>query len=270
MSVQNASSTPAVNPIDVTRMSGTELQSLLQAQASTISIQDERILALTHQLDWFRRQLFGKKSERFAPEPDPAQMHLGEVLPIPALAIQKVKIVPAHTRRLAHKDGAQSGEELPFFDESQVPLESIVLVHEHAKDLQSGEFELIGEKITYRLSQRPGSYVILKYRRPVMKRKDTQEILTAPAPSGFLEGSRADVSFAAGLLMDKFACPHRKASGTISHHQRTIHTTDAHIDLLFRSTDKVINPRSKTIRARYGHSNARSNKRTKDSAAIFW
>jgi mono/diheme cytochrome c family protein len=38
-----------------------------------------------------------------------------------------------------------------------------------------------------------------------MKHKDTQTILTAPAPEGFLEGSRADVSFAAGLLMDKFA-----------------------------------------------------------------
>ncbi|MGH8323722.1 MAG: IS66 family transposase, partial [Steroidobacteraceae bacterium] len=78
-------------------------------------------------------------------------------------------------------------------------------VHEEAKELKSGEFELIGEKITYRLAQRPGSYVILKYHRPVTKRKDTEEILTAPAPSGFLEGSRADVSFAAGLLMDKFA-----------------------------------------------------------------
>jgi transposase len=80
-----------------------------------------------------------------------------------------------------------------------------MLVHEEARDLASGEFELIGEKITYRLAQRPGSYVILKYHRPVMKRKDTQTILTAPAPEGFLEGSRADVSFAAGLLMDKFA-----------------------------------------------------------------
>ena len=206
--VQNLSQL-ASNPLDVS----TSLSSVIDSQSATIAAQgkriatqDERIAALTHQLDWFRRQLFGKKSERFAPEPDPAQMYLGEVvLPIPAQRPEKLKVIPAHTRRVAQTDGADSGEELPFFDESQVPLESIVLVHEEAKELQSGEFELIGEKITYRLAQRPGSYVILKYHRPVMKRKDTQKILTAPAPQGFLEGSRADVSFAAGLLMDKFA-----------------------------------------------------------------
>ena len=196
--VQNAQSPASSNPSDVTTMSGAELQNLVRSQAETIA-------ALSHQLDWFRRQLFGKKSERFAPEADPAQLHLGEVLPIPDKPIEKVKVIPAHTRRVAQKDGAVCAEELPFFDESQVPLESIVLVHEEAKELKSGEFELIGEKITYRLAQRPGSYVILKYHRPVMKRKDTQEILTAPAPDGFLQASRADVSFAAGMLMDKFA-----------------------------------------------------------------
>ncbi|MGH3573640.1 MAG: IS66 family transposase [Pseudonocardiaceae bacterium] len=196
--VQNALSPRSSTSLDVTTMSGAELQSLVQSQAETIA-------ALRQQLDWFRRQLFGQKSERFVPEPDPMQLHLGEVLPIPAHSPEKLKSIPAHTRRVAQKDGAESSEELPFFDESTVPVDSIVLVHEEAKELKSGEFELIGEKITYRLAQRPGSYVILKYHRPVTKRKDTEEILTAPAPSGFLEGSRADVSFAAGLLMDKFA-----------------------------------------------------------------
>ena len=47
--------------------------------------------------------------------------------------------------------------------------------------------------------------MILKYHRPVIKRKDTNAILCLPAPAGILEGSRADVSFTAGLLMDKFA-----------------------------------------------------------------
>jgi len=203
--MQNAALTPSSITPEVTTMSGAELQNLVQTQALTISTQGERIAALTHQLDWFRRQIFGKKSERFAPETDPAQMHLGEVLSIPTATPEKVKTIVAHTRRVAQKDGAHSGEELKFFNESKLPVESVMLVHEDAQGLAAGEFELIGEKITYRLAQRPGSYVILKYHRPVMKRKDTQTILTAPAPEGFLEGSRADVSFAAGLLMDKFA-----------------------------------------------------------------
>ena len=44
---------------------------------------DEQIAALKHQLDWFRRQVFGSKSERFIAEPNPAQLHLGEALPVP-------------------------------------------------------------------------------------------------------------------------------------------------------------------------------------------
>jgi hypothetical protein len=171
--MQNVAPIPSSITPEVTTMSDAELQSLVRSQADTIA-------ALRHQLDWFRRQLFGQKSERFAPEPDPAQMHLGEVLSIPTLTPENVKKIAAHTRRVAQKDGAHSGEELKFFDESKLPVESIVLVHEGAKDLAAGEFELIGEKITYRLAQRPGSYVILKYHRPVMKRKDTQTILTAP------------------------------------------------------------------------------------------
>jgi hypothetical protein len=87
------------------------------------------------------------------PEPNPAQMHSDAVLSIPATRCETLKRIAAHTRRTVQKDGAQSGEELKFFDESKLPVESIVLVHEEAQDLATGEFELIGEKITYRLPQ---------------------------------------------------------------------------------------------------------------------
>jgi hypothetical protein len=59
------------------------------------------------------------------------------------------------------------------------------------------------------LAQRPGSYEILKYVRPVVKRKDSQQIGRALAPVGVIDGSRADVSFVAGLLVDKFATTFR-------------------------------------------------------------
>ena len=192
--MQNVASAPSSSTPEVSTMSGAELQSLVRSQAETIA-------ALRHQLDWFRRQVFGQKSERFAPEPDPAQMHLGEVLSIPTSTPEKVKTIAAHTRRTVKKDG---GEELKFFDESKLPIESIVLVHEEAQDLASGEFDVIGEKVSYRLAQRPGSTVVLKYVRPLIKIRETQSIVCAPAPVGVLEGSRADVSFAAGLLIDKF------------------------------------------------------------------
>ncbi len=39
----------------------------------------------------------------------------------------------------------------------------------------------------------------------MLKRRETQTIHCSPAPAGVIEGSRADVSFLAGLLVDKFA-----------------------------------------------------------------
>ena len=181
-----------------------ELTALERSQAHAITALREEVAALKHQLEWFRRQIFGQTSERFIPEPDPAQLHLGEVFPVPEPPLEQRETIAAHTRRVAAVDGAE-GEELKFFDESKVPVQTIVLMPETVRRLPADQYEIIGEKITYRLAQRPGSYQVLKYRRPVVKLKATEAIHTVPAPAAIFEGSRADVSFAAGLLVDKFA-----------------------------------------------------------------
>jgi transposase len=178
-------------------LSPLQLTALVRSQAQTIA-------TLTHQLEWFKRQVFGAKRERFAPEPHPQQLHLGEILPVPVAVPESRKEVPAHTRRVAKTDLAQA-ESVPFFDESRVPVETITVIDAAMQQLAPETFEVIGEKVSYRLAQRPGSYVVLKYVRPLIKRRDTHTLLCAPAPTGVLEGSRADVSFIAGLLVDKFA-----------------------------------------------------------------
>jgi len=55
--------------------------------------------------------------------------------------------------------------------------------------LTAERFEIIGEKTSYRPAQRPGSYVVLKYVRQVIKRTDTQAISCPTAPLGVIEGS---------------------------------------------------------------------------------
>lgn len=162
--------------------------------------------AVKHQLEWFRRQLFGQKSERRRLEANPHQMNLGE-LPVPESAPAAAgKPIAAHTRRARSTDYAKSEDESAlFFDEARVPVEIIAVPNPEAKGLDPDQYELIGEKVTHRLAQRPGSYVVLKYVRPVIKRRDTATISCPPAPAGVIEGSRADVSFVAGLLIDKFA-----------------------------------------------------------------
>lgn len=178
------------------------------ADTPEVIVLRRQVAELKRQLDWFKRQLFGRKSERFASTPDPQQMHLGQLLdeelPVPGERPAADHRVPAHTRRRPRSDMADDGACASFFDAAKVPVQTIVVPNPEAQGLSSDEFEVIGEKTTLRLAQRPGSYVVLKYVRPLIKRRDTQTLHCPPAPVGVIEGSRADVSFVAGVIVDKF------------------------------------------------------------------
>ena len=162
---------------------------------------------LKHQLDWFKRQIFGQKSERRIVDGTTGQMSLGEALDLEQTAPPSPaeRSVAAHSRRSAAKKPDAGDDSVPFFDETRVPVEVIELAAPETEGLAPEEFEIISHKDSYRLAQRPGSYVVLKYRRPVIKLKTTQAIICPNAPVGVIEGSRADVSFVAGMLIDKFA-----------------------------------------------------------------
>jgi transposase len=184
----------------VASMSPQTLAQLLQAKAANIA-------ELQRQVEWFRRQLFGQKSERFVPTPDPQQMHLGQLLDdlvVPAEQPDPPSTVPAHTRRKPRGDFTDETGQAPFFDETRVPVQTIEVPNPEARGLHPEQYEVIGQKVSHRLAQRPGSFVVLKYVRPVIKRLDTQTLHCASAPQGVIEGSRADVSFIAGLMVDKF------------------------------------------------------------------
>jgi transposase len=168
----------------------------------------QEVEALKHQLEWFRRQIFGQKSERRLVGGDAAQLSLGEAIEVqqPAgAAAPAERPVAAHTRRPASRQPEATDDSLPFFDATRVPVQVIELAAPEAEGLAPDQFEIIGHKESFRLAQRPGSYVVLAYRRPVIKLKATQAIVCPAAPAGVIEGSRADVSFIAGLLVDKFA-----------------------------------------------------------------
>src|SRR3989454_2925 len=163
---------------------------LVQAQATTIVQLSEQGESLKHQLEWFKRQLFGRKSERFAPLPDAQQMHLGELMAPLTPEAAPEQDVPAHKRRKARSDFADDSASAPFFDETKVPVLTIEVPNPEAQGLAREQYEVIGEKTSHRLAQRPGSYVVLKYVRPVIKRLDTQTLHCPSAPVGLIAGSR--------------------------------------------------------------------------------
>jgi transposase len=162
---------------------------------------------LKRQVEWFKRQLFGRKSERRLREPDPQQLSLSGMLP-PSVPVDErppppTETVKAYQRRLRFAAADGPDESGLRFDAS-VPVQEIVLPNPDVAALAPDAYAVIGEKMTYRLAQRPGAYVLLKYIRPVIKRKETEELSCPPAPPAVFEKSRADVSLLAGLLIDKF------------------------------------------------------------------
>ncbi len=168
----------------------------------------EQLQSLTSQLDWFRRQLFGERSEKRLLIDSSVQADLLAALggaPDSAVpSAEKEKIT--YERSRFRKDTCVSDQGLRFDD--TVPVETIRL--EPGPELaavREDQRELVSEKVSYRLAQRPGSYVILKYVRPVIKRRDTGELVSTAAPANVLDKSLADVSFLAGMLVDKF-CYH--------------------------------------------------------------
>jgi transposase len=87
-----------------------------------------------------------------------------------------------------------------------VPVETIIVPNPNIAGLTPAQYEAIGGKVSHRLAQHPGNDVLLKYVRPVIKRRDTQVLPCPPAPVGVLDGSsRTDISFIAGMMLDKLA-----------------------------------------------------------------
>jgi transposase len=185
------------------RLSQAEIVALLQQHEAL----REQNAELQRQNEWFKRQLFGRKSEQRLLTPDTHQLPLAGILPAreapgdePPPPTETVKAYQRRTRLSALPDA----EEKKLRFDGSVPMRVITVPNPAVADLAPNAYEVIGEKVTYRLAQQPGAYVVLKYVRPVIKLKATQVISCPPAPPAVFEKSVADVSLLAGLLIDKF------------------------------------------------------------------
>jgi len=186
----------------VTSRSLTALSAENTALRSQLLDTEQQLAALRNQLDWFKRQLFGERSEK--------RLLIDPVLQPDLLAglggAAAVDTKPADSQTITYQRRAPRSDDFVSdqglrFDES-VPIETVYL--DPPYDLPADRYQQLTEKLSYRLAQRPGSYVILKYVRPLVKRIDSGELIETPAPENVLDKSVADVSFLAGLLVDKF------------------------------------------------------------------
>ncbi len=182
----------------------TESEDLNSKLAQENALLREQLADLKSQLDWFKRQLFGRKSEKQLLV-DPALQ--GNLLANLGVETPPMDVAPVETvsyqRRPKQRDANTVTDTGLRFD-ATVPVQVIDVPNPEIKGVPTELLEEIGTKVTHRLAQRPGSYVVLQYERKVFKRRDTQAIVTPAAPAHVLDKSVADVSFLAGMLVDKF------------------------------------------------------------------
>jgi len=164
----------------------------------------QQIATLSQQLAWLQRQVFGQKSERrLLDNPDQLGLEtlLGDAAPAaPVVATQEIH----YTRRVPKARDASCVTDAGLRFGPDVPVEVIELPAPQLQGADADQYEIIDHKVTRRLAQRPGSYVVLEYRRPVVKHKATATLREVAAPRAVFENSLADVSVLAGLLVDKF------------------------------------------------------------------
>jgi len=181
-------------------LSRDEIVSLLKSKQELASRVDE----LTRQLEWFKRQLFGSKSERRLLSPDARQIALGEPFastspgPVPTITVS------SHSRRRSRPAWESDTDDTELRFDASVPVKEIRIPNPEIEELPPDSYSVVDTKKSYRLAQEPGAYVVLRYVRDVVKLKKEGTFSCPPAPPTVLEKCFADVSLLAGILIDKF------------------------------------------------------------------
>ena len=159
---------------------------------------------LKGQVAWFQRQVFGEKSEKRRDFDESVQASLFADLGVPEVALPPAADLQTitYTRRpKVRSEDTVLPAGLRFTEDALI---AEIQMDDPAVDaLPDDQKERIGEKVTWRLSQRPSSYLLLKIIRPVYKIQPSGEIACAPTPPAIFPGCVADVSVLAGLLIDK-------------------------------------------------------------------
>ncbi len=182
-----------------------QLQSTVQLlQVENLDLRNQNHY-LMQQLDWFKRQLFGKKSERIISDLNGDQLQFDGFDAQPLKNKEEMQEVPAHQRRKPTRNGQDAitlDPDLPvrttFLDipeEEKVCKETGVLLVK------------IGEEISHKLAHEPGSYYIKEIVRPkyAHPQKPEEGVLTALLPDSILPRCQADDSVLAEIITQKFA-----------------------------------------------------------------
>ncbi len=173
-------------------------------QVTVASLQNTNAY-LTQQLDWFKRQLFGKKSERILSDCNAEQLLFEGFEALLEQGKQQTQDVPAHQRRKPKRDGQDA-----IALDPNLPVKTTILdLPEEEKICKETGAPLvkIGDEVTHKLAHEPGSYYIKEIIRPKYAHPEKPEegVQTAALPETLLPKCQADDSVLAEIITAKFA-----------------------------------------------------------------
>lgn len=163
---------------------------------------DQEVFCLQEQIEWFKQQLFGAKSEKVV-----ADLELGDKgFVVTGSGSEKATIDPKKGGRKTPVRTGKDAIKLP----PGLPVETIIIdLPEKDKICKETGLPLvkIGEEVTHKLAHRPGSYFIqeiirFKYANPG---REEQGILCPELPTTIFPKCRAADSLLAEIMVDKFA-----------------------------------------------------------------
>lgn len=163
------------------------------------SLQNQ-ISFLQEQLEWFKRQVFGQRTERMVDLVDEKQLCF-EGFELSGLPVEE-KSVTVHKRK-APKQKSQDKISLP----PDLPVEQVVIDLPEEKRVcpETGKpLVKIGEERSLKLAYRPASYFLKEIIRPKYALPEGG-VATAEMPDSIISRCRADESLLAEILVKKYA-----------------------------------------------------------------
>jgi len=162
---------------------------------------EKEVAQLKEQLEWLKRQIFGKRSEKIiSPNHEQLVFEGFENLPLPE---EEKQNVPAHQRT---KRKNRKSDKLEFPDDLPVERTVIDVSEEQKICPETGDpLVKIGEEVSSKLAHKPGSFYIKQIIRPKYGLPEGAGIACAELPDTLLPRCLADESLLAEILTNKFA-----------------------------------------------------------------
>lgn len=168
----------------------------LAQKDAAIQQQAARIEELAHQIAQLQKLIYGRKSERFIPNVDTAQLNIFGELQSTDVAVEVEKETITYDR--SKKKSTHKGRQL-LAGCTHLPVD------EHIIDTDHDESDIhIGDEVSEKLAYKPGKLYRIRYIRRKYKKAGQDSIIIAPPVEEPIARCEADISLLAHVVVSKF------------------------------------------------------------------